>query len=274
MEIILHQIYGNVLIPKVRDILSVAKTNGFIVPNERTILAINTFIKKAMHYGLWEKFDYFLNGAYNDINMLNFSRIDWRFPHNIRDTSPLASIGSDVDYTTYGWKFKGLETSVINTNFLPSNAQRKSTKTNLHYASVVYDRSDVSVINDTLISAGFSNTRETFFAANNSQQRIASENSLVNLNASADLTGTGLKTISRTSSNDVILSNKSTIINRTSVGGELPVGSIFIGRNSTTRFSKLGLSNFSIGQVINDKTELYRQLYNEFLTEIGLNPIA
>jgi len=273
MEIILHQLYGNVLIPKVRDILSVAKTNGFIVPNERTILAINTFIKKAMHYGLWEKFDYFLNGAYNDVNMLNFSRIDWRFPHNMRNTSPIAFIG-DIDYSANGWKFKGLQNSFIDTGHYANNTQRKSSKTNLHYASVVNDISGVSVIADTLISSGQSNTWDTFLGTNTDRHKIASATSLVNLNSNADLTGTGLKTISRTSSTDVILSNKSTIINRTSNGGDLPPLSIWIGRNSTTRFSKLGLSNFSIGQAINDKTELYRQLYNEFLTEIGLNPIA
>lgn len=264
-------LFSNSLLPQTRAILSRADTEGITKPSMTTVKAMNKLIKKMIVTGIWDRLDYFANASYNDVNMKSFATINWKRPNDY----PLSVYGADTLYNANGWKGVGTANSEINTHLTSAYSGRISTNTNVHYMSVVNDVSEVTAIADSLISSGGSNTVDVFFAFNTNVQRIASSGANNNLNSNADLSGTGLKVMSRYTSNDVRLINKTVVLDRTSVGGELPPLNVLILRNSVTRYSKLGLSCFSIGQSLHDgKDLLFRDMYNQYLIEIGLTAIA
>lgn len=260
------------LLPETIAILDRAILGGFTLPSESTIFAMDRLIGGMINNGIWNSLDCFGNGAYNDLACQNFSRINWRHPAGAN----LFTLQADIVYQTTGWKANGTLNGYIDTNHdidIPVGVTpRRYNLNDIHYMAVVNNVSDVSVLNDAVIASVQSNMLEIIHAANTNQQRVQTA---VNLDTTADMSGTGMKYFGRNSSTNVELYNGATSLTRTAATtGTLVSISWWIFRNTTTRFSKLGISCFSLGGDFNGDATTFRTLYNQYLTEIGLTPIA
>lgn len=261
--------FSSSFLPETRAIILRALKEGFNLPNLSTLSAIDSFIGALLASNLWNKFDTLLIGAFNDTNLREFTSIDWRYPFQ-----ELSIIGADVIYTQNGWKAVGggyltsIRTRINKDNHIVS------TPDNLHYMAVVYDVSEALTTNTRLISAETTNGKDVFSAINGTGNRITTN--IGALDSAADLTGTGLKNISRFSSTDVYLCNKNIEFFRTQpMTGFNATGFVQIFQNSTTRYSKLGLSCYSIGASLhNGEALIFRNLFNAFLKNIGLEEMA
>lgn len=245
-----------------RAILAKADLEGFVKPNTATIKAMDKMIRQLDSQGIWDRMDIFYFARYNDVNLGNFSRINW-----INPSAHSLSSASTSLYNINGWKFDG--STAIGTNFRTQDAV-KLTLNNAHQSALIYDVSDASSAVESIIAGNDTNGIDRWSAWNTNLQRI---NANTSLSSNADLSGVGFKTINRKSATDVVLTSGATSLSRTGNSNALQSLSHNIGANSTNR-SKLGISTFSMGSAIDDKVSDLRTLYNTFFTEIGLSAIA
>lgn len=255
-------IYSSVILPEIYNIINIAKANSFYIPQSR-IFALNKLVKKLKYYGIWNRLDDLWIGVYNDSNSINFTRISLKI-------NSIATLGSTLGYNVNGWKGDGLGTGDFNTGFLYTYAT-KLTVGNSNLTALVNNVSDCTNASDSLISSANSNTSEIWSAWNTNLHRQLSSS---NLSTNADLSGVGFKTFSKIGDN-CTLYNRNTQILRTQANNiSLPPQPLIFMRNSTTRYSKIGLSMLSIGSNLVGLEMIYRDILNEYLTEIGLTAYA
>ena len=252
------------LLPETQAIITRALSESFAIPDNSTIKKLDKLIRDMKSVGYWEKRDYILLSGYNDINLLNFSRI------NIKNPSwDLATLVGDITYTLGGFKGSDDNTSYLS---LPYNYLTDSILYTLDDAGrdmVVYQEPTVG----TYLESSTMNNREILrYHTSSNNQRI---NQLVaNLEGGfINTLGTGYKGINRTSSEDVVMFNKDVQYNRTRTSVELTNGTIRLFLNSSESTDAV-ISYYSIGASVVDESQDFRTIYNQFLTRIGLSPIA
>lgn len=245
-----------------RAILRFARENSITAPNSPTIKAMDEFIRGLDSSGIWGRCDVFYIGAYNDLSLAEFSRINWISPN----AHLLGSTATSL-FTLNGWKFDGVE--AINTNYRTLDAV-KLTLNNAHQAALVYEVPESPTATNTIIAGNQTNGIDRWSAFNTNLQRI---NANVSIDSNANLSGVGFKTINRKSATDVVLTSGATTIIRTGASYQLQIQNHVIGANSTNR-SQLGIATFSMGAAIDDLVPTYRSLLNDYLYQIGLPAIA
>lgn len=250
--------------PYTRRILARAREESFTLPSPSTIKSMDKMIRRLVAENLWNRFDIHYWGQYNDTNIKNFSRIDWISP-----STRLLTDNIDVSYVANGWKFSGAPGSAYDTQFRFLDAI-KATLNNAHKAAIVFDSSESTDAVTGIISGNITNGVDRWSAFNTNIQRV---NSNLSLGVSVNLSGTGYKTISRTSATDVVLTSGISTFNATGNSTSLATNNEVISANSTSR-GRLGLCNYSAGSAINDKYMLLRSIYNEFSASIGLTGFA
>ena len=258
-------IYSRCLLPVIKQSLKVAIANEFDIPSIDKIMILNRFFEKLKKENIFQKLDGFWLSAYNDLALLNFTRINL-----VRPNATPANIGLSLNYNNQGWKGTGVSSSDFNTlyDYNSQNINYKLGDSNV--TAVVSNASGVTNGASSIISSGQTNGVESFYAFNTVGQR---QNSLANLSSSVDMSGTGFKSFSKINTNCVLV-NKNIQSFRTQSNTNLAPLQLVLLRMSTTAYSQLGLSMFSIGGNMVGLESTYRQIINEYLTEIGLTAFA
>ena len=233
-----------------------AFASSLSLPSNSTLQALDTFIATLKTAGIWDKMDAIYNFAYNNTSVAAFSRL------NLKSTFYSLGFNGTMTYQTNGYLagagssyLTGYQPGVNNVQYQPESFSR----THILYQSASgaqIDQNTINILNDT------------FYNSNTNTHRALSN---VNLPQSVDMSGTGLKSIMRTSSTSVTLYNQSTGTTLTqNRSGNYGASSQFFpfGNGLGVAFTCFGapLTQTDINTI--------RTAYNTYLSAIGLTPFA
>jgi hypothetical protein len=223
-----------------------------------TLQALDIFIETLKSVGVWDKLDAIYNFAYNNVNTAVFSRLNLKSTlYTLSTTNMSYGInGYLVNGTGVNSGFlSGYQPGVSNIQFQPDDHSRVY----ILYQSVSGAQIDSNSIN----GANFAIYNDNV----NTHRDLAS----TNLPQSVDLSGTGLKSMVRSSSNTVTLYNQSSGTTLLQV------------RNANTGTSQqrfpftgglgMGFACFGASLTQTDINTI-RNAYNTYLSAIGLTPFA
>ena len=236
---------------------------GFTIPSTTILAHCDTLITNLKSSGYWDLCDVFYNFAYNNSNLSNFSRINWK---NANGVFGLATFNGGISYNVNGVTGDGI-TGFIDTNYNPSLIGIKYQLNSAHMIAMLYSNTGNNPI------TGVAGTNVNLIYSSTGAKRINNSNSVNN--TALDFTGVGMMGLSRDSSTTVtsFLRNTSAI-NNPSNSGAIQNSSQLLLRERTV-YSTNGISLFTMGESVTfiQFTSL-RTHYNTFLTSLGLSAIA
>lgn len=253
------------------NVLDVAQTMGYAIPPLENRWLLNRLMKDMKDIGFFQIQDTLANFALGITGYEQFMMIDWKKTGNI--------------YTPYGgltFKPDGAEgngiDAYIDTNFNPATMGINYT---LNDASRNVILSFVSGTGTTTgytidgISAHY--TRNNMYSMNTNNHRLNTTNGIP-----GDLSGIGYKSIGRQlGSNLVLLINKELESTFSRAAQVLDNSTqVILARGpldtvNTPNYSKGRISSYSMGGYMEPVIhQLFRTIYNQYLSRIGLSPIA
>ena len=215
---------------------------------------------------MWNISDVFFNFAYNDTNLSNFARINWKNPYG---GLGLASYAGSTVYELNGIRITNTNTGYVDTNFNPSIASFNYTLNNACRLSIISAREGGFYIDG--VSSNIQNQIQSGFNTNGiARINAGSNNTGTNLTIDAQ---TGLTGIIRYDSTNITVIQRNVVQNTTQTSTALFNGNQFISR--ATNFSFLTHAFYYMGSsVTNTQVQNLRTHYNTFLTSLGLSAIA
>lgn len=252
------------LAPETQAIINYATTQGFILPAD--IQPLDQLIKDLKTAGIWQKFDVFY--VFAGYGAYGFKLINLIDPNN-----HYADAYGGLEFDLDGVKGNGFN-GYINTNFNPTiDAINYVLNEAGRLAVVVQEATNTTTaqrnIDGTIGGTGQNGMINTLQAA----QRInMGMNSLVG--GSVDFSGIGLMTINEVSATDIMLTNKDIQFDRTRGISSLYNSPQTIFRRSTS-YGDPKISCYGMGGALTyAETQSFRTIYNNYLTAIGLTPVA
>lgn len=253
---------------ELQSVISRANLEGFTLPSDNTLNALDTFLKALKSQNILQTRDYLRISAYNNIGVQNFSRINI-----VNPTSALTDYIGDFTYRVDGVKLNSTTTNqpnYIDTKFNLSTGAyyKQNDASRLYVLSVAFTGAFTSIIDGVL-----GNTAHRISAQNNAEKRINQNQN--NLATSVDFTGTGLRALVRTSSTAVqcYRGNIQTVTTATSSATNL--NTVLIeGASFNVRANggyALSMHGSSLTQ---SQVEFVRTSFNTYLTTIGLTAFA
>lgn len=233
-------------------------------PSYSTLLHLDNMISALKAEGIWQKLDTFVNCAYNTTNTTVFSLYDF-----IRDVN-YTSYGG-LDYVVYGFKGNAVD-GYLDTNYNPALQGINYTLNNAGRGFTMIQGTSPG---ENITEAVYGNTarnRTNMNIGGSATQRINTE--LGPSSTVVDLSGDGLKTINRYNSNNIMLTNKNVETSFIQPSSTVWPENQVVLRTQTLYSSNTLLCYFMGSSLTYEETQLFRQYYNEYLTNIGLEPIA
>lgn len=253
--------------PELQAVIDRAAIEGFTLPSNNTLNALDVFLKELKSQNILQTRDYLRVSAYNNTGVENFSRINI-----VNPTSALTDYSGNYTYRVDGVKLNSTtsgQANQINTKFNLSTGTyyKQNDASRLYVLSVAFTGVFTSIID------GATSTAHRISAQNNAEKRI--NQSTTNLPVSVDFTGTGLRALVRTSSTSVqcYRGNIQTITTATSSTSNLNA-ILFEGVSFNLRANggyALSMHGSSLTQ---SQVEFVRTSFNNYLTTIGLTAFA
>ncbi len=244
-----------------KAIESYANSNSLALPTDT--IAFDQLIKDLKSAGIWQKLDVFYVFAGDGSN--GFKLINWVNPEEHYADA----------YGGLTWDLDGVKgnssNGYIDTNFNPAVSGMNYTLNDASRFAVITEEGTGNTVTRNIDGVAEA-TANGLINTTQAAQRINQGTNT--LNSSADLSGTGLITINRNSNIDVLLTNKNTEINRTATSTSVTPYKQLIIKRSTT-YSDLKISCYGMGSALTyAETQSFRTIYNNFLTALGLTPVA
>ncbi|MFY7884136.1 MAG: phage head spike fiber domain-containing protein, partial [Dolichospermum sp.] len=237
-------------------VLGRARAIGAESPSDSTLQALDTFIATLKTAGIWDKMDAIYNFAYNNTNVAAFSRI------NLKSTFYSLGTSGTMTYQTNGY-LTGVGSSYL-TGYTPGINNVQYQVESFSRTHILYQSASGAAIDVNTIHGG----NDAFYNSNTNTHRAMSN---VNLPQSVDMSGTGLKSIMRTSWPSVTLYNQSTGTTLTqNRSGNYGASQQFFPFGNGLG---VGFSCFGAPLTQTDINTL-RTAYNTYLSAIGLTPFA
>lgn len=243
-------------------IVNRAHSEGFTLPNTTILGYIDSLITEMKNDDIWDLSDSFFNFAYNDISLVDFSRINWKLPYS---QLGLGNYVNNVTYRDIGIKgSSSTDVSYFETNYNPIRASVNYT---LNLAGRFF-----------ICSEGGAGWYDG--SGNQNQMRTTAQNLMINstatLSPNINLTGTGLKGMMRDDSVNVRVIDVSTVINATSTTTSFADNTFRLLNNYfATGSGNMTCSAYYIGSSLTTtQTQNFRNYYNTFLLNLGLPQIA
>lgn len=215
-------------------ILARAVTLGYTLPSAAQRIKQQTWLKTMKTAGIWAKLDAYWH-YHNDTGSNSFGTINWKNPASFQ----ASMVGSPMYQSNQGVLGDGVG-AYIDKNFNCATNATNYQQDNACRFAWVYSATASAVIDGV---AGTLSNR--MLSSSASSQRI-NQGGSTNLNSAADLSGTGLKQINRTSSTNVELFNGTTQISRTATSQAITNAAQY-GLRANTGYGANGLSCEGIG---------------------------
>ena len=247
-----------------QGILNRADLEGFTKPSQSVQDEMSALIDSMKATGIWNKQDLFLNFAYNDVALQDFSRINWKAP-----SDPLISLFGGLSYDSEGFQGDNVNgyidmehnLSSYGGNYLLNDASR---------FAVIRDLDTGGGINAAIDSA------ETG-GLNNYMTSSATAAHSVNSNQVAsgpeDTSGDGLKMLDRPDSSTLRIYNKSVSSSFTQPSTSIfNANQVLLKIDTFYGFDKILC--YGLGGSMFSEAQQFRSDYNTYLVNIGLTAIA
>ncbi len=254
---------------ELQDVINRAYAEGFTIPSTIILGHCDTLLTEMKNDGIWNVADLFLNFAFNDINLTNFSRINWRNANS--KLIGVSSLFGGLTYQTNGFKGNGT-TGYIDTLVNPSPS------VNLPYNYTLNNAGRMLVISEDVtggntIYEGNTGTSTRMLALASSLSAFTS-NTVNSAAATIDTRGVGLKSIMRDSSTNIRIQNGATTLSTTQTSTAITNNTQMLLRAGSS-YSNACVSNYYFGaSLTNSQVSNFRTYYNTFLTNIGLTAFA
>lgn len=254
--------------PIVNAINRRAALEGFELPPENVKVAILDMIQSLADKGLWSKFDLFLNFAFNKLGLQGYRRINWVNPNG-----DLADLYGGLIDDMYGFEGNGVD-AYIDTNFNPAIGDNKYQLNDAHRIAVLFSQplgtsTGVNTIDGASVSASNNNSFNSVSNGIRINQGSGSQDIAV------PFRGLGFSIINRDSSNTCQFVKQDILTNTTSSSTQVLNANQEIFRRQLSTYGEVGISHYSIGSAFTyQQSQDFRIIYNKFLTDIGLEPIA
>jgi hypothetical protein len=254
---------------ELQDVINRAYAEGFTLPSTTTLGYCDTLITEMKNDGVWNVTDLFLNFAFNDTNLTNFSRINWRNPNS--KLNGISSLFGGLTYQTNGFKGNGVN-GYIDTLINPSPAINIPYNYTLNNAGrLLVISEDVTGGNTVYEGNTGTSTRMGAFASSLSAFTSNTVNSAA---ATIDTRGVGLKSIMRDTSTNIRIQNGATTLSTTQTSTAITNNTQMLLRFASS-YSNACISNYYFGaSLTNLQISNFRTYYNTFLTNIGLTAFA
>ncbi len=254
---------------ELQDVINRAYAEGFTLPSTTTLGYCDTLITEMKNDGLWNTTDLFLNFAFNDTNLTNFARINWKNPNS--KFNGVCSLFGGLSYQTNGFKGNGID-GYIDTLFNPGLSFTKNyTTSNAGRMIVISESGTISGASSFFESVAGSNANSMRFQLVTGHYINSSTNALT---VAVDMSGTGLKSIMRDSVFDVRLQNQSTVTSTTQTATSIISNNQLLLRGNTTYVDATVSTYYMGASLTNPQINNFRTYYNTFLTNVGLTPFA
>ena len=227
-------------------------------------LTYDDYIRGVVKEGLFDKLD--LHYIFSGDGDINFRLINIINPGTYNGTA-----FGGLEWSNEGVKGNGIN-GYINTNFNPALLVegQKFQPIDASFGGVIYRQPSTGNVLRNLMSTGL-NTN-FIIASNTVQNRI---NSITNLEATLVFAGTGMTLLSRENNLTILCIKKDQLQERDQPVWNMSSNNFTVLRLSETQFSDQTVSTIAIGASLTyEEVQLERQFFNEYLTAIGLEPIA
>lgn len=232
-------------------ILNYATTQGYTKPSAAQQIKQNKLLVDLKTAGIWSKLDTFAVFA-TDGNS-DFALIDWK------RLTQYTAVNSPTFTTNEGFLGNGTS-SYINTNFNPATSGVNYTLNNASRFAWIF----TAVVN-RIIDGITSGSQNDMVIGNSTAHRINSGTTA--LSVSADLSGTGFKSIHRTSSTNVSVFNNTTQTNGTATSTSITSENQFILRRGAS-YSNNEVSLYGMGaSLVTENTDFYNAV-NTYITSL------
>jgi hypothetical protein len=257
---------------ELQAIINFANSQGWTIPSQATLIAcdalITTYKSTEGAYGgsFWDTKDAIYNFAYNDTTLTNFSRINWKAPN--QNPSYTIIINGGVTYQAGGFMGNGIDGYLD----MQYHLYQEGNWYNDDATRIMF------IYTPPTIGTAFDGTPDSsqgngLFNENSSKHNI-NYTSTSTYTPTIDMTGGGLKAITRDSS---INTTNFYTINRTVASTRIQTsysifGPQYILRN-VNNYSNAVVSMYCIGYgITTNAAGIIRTAYNTYLTSIGLSP--
>jgi hypothetical protein len=232
-------------------ILNYAIAQGYTLPSSAQQLKQNTLLKDLKSNGIWQKLDTLAILATDGGS--NFALIDWK------KLTQYTSVNSPTFITNQGFQGNGTS-SYLDTNFNPSTQGVNYTLNNASRYGYVF----LSNVNSVIDGNGLFG-RNRMVLSSSSLQTINSESSA--LNSNFEYSGTGMKSIHRTSSTDVTLFNNSVSGLRTVNSSLIANANQFVFRAGSS-YSINKISMYAIGASLVSENTDFVNSFNTYINSL------
>lgn len=248
------------------NVLDVAQTNGIPIPPLVVRNRLNTLMIGKKNIGMYQLNDTLSNFALGISGYEMFRMIDWKKTGNI--------------YTPYGgliYNPEGIEgngtNAYVNTNFNPAIAGINYTLQNAGRGTIVTKTTSDPLSPPNLIDGiTTANNVNTLYNLSSNAQRINNGNVL--LPSEVDMSGSGFKAINR-DFDSILLYNKNSEYSMIQPSTVISNAEQLILSRGDGRCSSIGVSFYFMSESIPyPMSQAFRIIYNQFLSDSGLSPIA
>jgi hypothetical protein len=244
-----------------QEVLNEANRQGFDIPSESVLEAMNALVLSLKSDGIWSKLDTYFNFATNSTSFANFSRICWK-------RRVLGTINGGLITTVNGFEGNGVDAGFF-TGFNPDINGINYQLNNASKITVCYKASGDYVLQGIEGSNGV----QDYGIRNSIGHRFNSFTT--NLNSSFSFLGTGSKIMCRDNDTDVRCINNATEGARTQTSSSSAYSAELILFRRATIYSENGICVFCAGASLTyAETQNFRTAYNQYLNKIGLTQFA
>ena len=254
---------GDSISTELQAILDKADLEGFTKPSQSVQDEMGALIGSMKATGIWNKQDLFLNFAYNDVALQDFSRINWKAP-----SDPLISLFGGLSYDSEG--FQGDDVNgYIDTNHNPSTYGGNYLQDNASRFVVMRDLDGGGGINAAIDSEAGGSGNAMHSGGSSAGNRINGGDSTPN----TDLSGDGFTMINRTTSTNIQTYKKAVLTNATATSAGVANQNQWL-LNILGFFGGNRLSCHGMGGSVLSEAQQFRTDYNTYLVNIGLTAYA
>lgn len=231
-------------------IFNFARTQGYALPTGQQALKQSDLIAQLKTAGIWNKLDVFWMYLTNGDS--NYATINWKNPA----ANQVTKVNSPIFTTNRGFKGNALD-AYLNTNFSGATGPNYTQDNASRFAWIMTAQTTNASIDSTA-----SGTINRLFNSSVATQRI--NQGSASLNAAADLSGTGLRVINRTSSTNVELFSNLTQISRTATSSIVSSQTqVILASPSSPAYGDMEVACYGMGaSLVAENTLLYNALNN------------
>lgn len=248
--------------PETVALFNRATTEGFTVPDTTLKTQIDTLITSFKDKGIWNKFDFYFNFCYNNVNLSNFSRINWKNP-----SGSLATF-SGVTYGVKGTSGNG-SNAFVNTNWTASTQKVNYALLSASYGVIMGTAGNSYELVGSVGGEGY-----TKLLNGSGNHYCNSQTGQGSVNCNMDVSSIGLKAISRNATNTYGFL-KTTMFTNTSNSLSILTPTAMTFHRNGDNYGQSGIAcGYASSYLEQSDINNLRLYYNIFLQAIGLTAFA